>query len=67
MNKKINVKVKNLRTDKRFSVSMALIAALAILAIGSTSTNLAMAHHDHHHQTRWSGARSANRAAADPL
>lgn len=48
MNKKSNVKVKTTtRTDQRFSVSMALIATAAILAIGSTST-IAMAHHGHH-------------------
>ena len=40
---------KTIRTDQKFSVSMVLIATVAILALGSTSTNMAMAHHDHHH------------------
>lgn len=56
MNKKSNVKVKTTtRIDKRFSVSMALIAALAILAIGSTST-IAMAHRGHHSDNGGSGS-----------
>jgi hypothetical protein len=46
MNERSNVKVKSLRTDKRFSVSMAVIATVAILAIGSTS--MVMAHRGHH-------------------
>jgi hypothetical protein len=37
-----------IRTDLKFSVSMVVIASVAILAIGSTSTNMAMAHHEHH-------------------
>ena len=53
MNKKSNVKVKTTRTDKGFSVSMALIATVAILTIGSTST-MAMAHRDHHSDTNGS-------------
>lgn len=47
MNKKNDVNIRTARTDNRFSVSMALIATVAILAIGSTST-MVMAHHDHH-------------------
>jgi hypothetical protein len=39
---------KTIRTDRKFSVSMVLIATVAILAFGSTLT-MAMAHHDHHH------------------
>jgi hypothetical protein len=39
---------KTIRTDLKFSVSMVVIATVAILAIGSTSTNMAMAHHEHH-------------------
>jgi len=47
MNKKSDVNVKTTRKDKGFSVSMALIATVAILSIGSTST-MAMAHRGHH-------------------
>ncbi|MGB6671995.1 MAG: hypothetical protein WBE34_06135 [Candidatus Nitrosopolaris sp.] len=39
---------KTIRTDQRFSVSMVVIATVAILTIGSISTNMAMAHHEHH-------------------
>jgi hypothetical protein len=39
---------KTIRTDQKFSVSMIVIATVAILALDSTST-MAMAHHDHHH------------------
>jgi hypothetical protein len=39
---------KTIRTGLKFSVSMVVIATIAILTIGSTSTNMAMAHHDHH-------------------
>jgi hypothetical protein len=34
---------KTIRTDKKFSVSMGIIAMVAILLIGSTSTNMVMA------------------------
>ncbi|MDQ6863340.1 MAG: hypothetical protein M3044_05915 [Thermoproteota archaeon] len=59
MNEKSNVKVKSLRTDKRFSVSMAVIATVAILAIGSTST-IVMAHRGHH-----SGSGSSDSGSGD--
>jgi hypothetical protein len=39
---------KAIRTELKFSVSMVVIATVAILTIGSTAT-MAMAHHDHHH------------------
>lgn len=54
MNKKNNVHVKTTRTDQRFSVSMAVIATVAILAIGSTST-IAMAHREHHSDNNGDG------------
>jgi hypothetical protein len=50
---------KTIRTDQRFSVSMVVIAALAIFAIGSTSINMAMAHHEHHSDSS-SGGSSSN-------
>ena len=58
MNKKNKVKVKTtIRTDKRFSVSMATIALVAILAVGSTST-IVMAQSDNgegQRATDWNG------------
>lgn len=50
---------KTIRTDQRFSVSIVVIATLAIFAIGSTSTNMAMAHHEHHSDSS-SGGSSSN-------
>jgi hypothetical protein len=58
MNKKNKVKVKTtIRTDKKFSVSMATIALVAILAVGSTST-IVMAQSDNgegQRGTDWNG------------
>lgn len=58
MNKKNILHIKTTRTE-RFSVSMALVATVAILAIGSTST-IAMAHRGHHLDNNNSGDEGSN-------